>query len=435
MASLLGAGEANTPPSAPAPSPAAGPRRTVVVMPLRPQGVDETTAAQATELVVGSFSVRRDYALVTLSDAANSAQWNALRDSLACPPEKPDCSGKLPQGLNAELLVTGTIGAVGDQISVTTSLVRVADATVVSSAAVTVSAPKDLPRGIKELVARLMGETSDETTPAFSLPPGEVTSLAVLDLGAHGVHDTTANNLTQVLAVELKKIRGTSVIGREDVRAMLQLQAAKASVGCDDMACLVEIGGALGVDKLVTGSVGRVSNTYIVTLRLVSARNSRVENLVTESFSGQEEQLIRAVRRAGRALLGITSAEPGTLVIAAPHEGVRVQLDGKALGTTPLKPLSNLSPGAHALQVTKDGYEGWSGDVYVDPAETTAVWVELHKKPLRWYQRWWLWAGAGAVTTVTVGILAAVGLGVATTVAILVSPAGQTSSGTVVAGE
>ncbi|MEW5852768.1 MAG: hypothetical protein AB2A00_28550 [Myxococcota bacterium] len=44
----------------------------------------------------------------------------SVRDSLACPPEKPDCGGKLPQGLNAELLVTGTIGAVGEQFSVNT---------------------------------------------------------------------------------------------------------------------------------------------------------------------------------------------------------------------------------------------------------------------------------------------------------------------------
>jgi hypothetical protein len=45
---------------------------------------------------------------------------------------------------------------------------------------------------------------------------------------------------------------------------MLALEQAKQSVGCgSDMACLAEIGGALGADYLITGSVLLVGDTYL----------------------------------------------------------------------------------------------------------------------------------------------------------------------------
>ena len=59
---------------------------------------------------------------------------------------------------------------------------------------------------------------------------------------------------------------------------------------------VAEIGGALGVDCLIVGDVGKVAENFMVSLRMLDVNESLVLSRVTESFRGQEEQLLPAVR-------------------------------------------------------------------------------------------------------------------------------------------
>jgi len=43
---------------------------------------------------------------------------------------------------------------------------------------------------------------------------------------------------------------------------MLGFEQKKQLSGCTDTSCMVAIGGALGVDKIVTGTVGKLGESY-----------------------------------------------------------------------------------------------------------------------------------------------------------------------------
>ena len=58
-----------------------------------------------------------------------------------------------------------------------------------------------------------------------------------------------------------------------------------------------------------------------------------VDSRVTESFVGLEEQLMAALRFAGRKLLGIETSEPGILAVGAHHAEVKVTIDGTRSAT------------------------------------------------------------------------------------------------------
>jgi hypothetical protein len=263
------------------------------------------------------------------------------------------------------------------------------------------------------MISRLFGEKLAAKAPGFRLAAGQKMSLAVFDLSPSGVPKEFAENLTQVLSVALKRIEGTSVVGKQDILAMLQLEEHKSLVGCEgETSCISEIGGALGVDKMVVGNVGKMAESYVVSLRLIDPREAKVESRVTELFQGQEDQLIRAVRLAGRRLLGIEKGSPGQLAISASQEKAEVFLDSQPHGKLPMPPLGSLTAGRHILRVVKDGYETWQSDIYIDPGETTAVWVKLTEEPERWYEKWWVWGLVGAVVvgvTTTAIVLAAPG--------------------------
>ena len=101
-------------------------------------------------------------------------------------------------------------------------------------------------------------------------------------------------------------------------------------------------------------------------------------------------------------------------------------LDGKRLGLAPLPPVTDLPAGVHALHVAKAGFRDHYGDVYVDPGETSAVWVRLERIPVpRWYQRPWLVTGLAVpavvgppVAAALVGVLGSVVVGVVYAVAV-----------------
>ena len=132
---------------------------------------------------------------------------------------------------------------------------------------------------------------------------------------------------------------------------------------------------------------------------------------------GTEATLIPAIRTAGRKLLGIESNEPGSLGVSSSEPEARVFLDGQEHGVLPMPPIQALSPGRYSLRVQKDGYYDWNGDVYVNPLDNTAMWVELQPRPTKWYKQWWVWTGVGVVAA-----------GIATTLAMTLQP--EATSGT-----
>ncbi len=198
------------------------------------------------------------------------------------------------------------------------------------------------------------------------------------------------------------------MIGRDDVAALIQLEKDKTMLGCTgDVECLAEIGAALGVDKLVVGQVGKLAERYVVSLRLLDTRQVKVESLAQETFAGSEEQLIGAVRHAGRKLLGVALEATGKLAVSSNEEDATLLVDGEERGLLPLPPLQGLPAGRHLLTVTKDGFHDWQSDVYVSPDETGVVWATLEKRPTPWYLSWWFWtlSGASAVSIVTTGVV------------------------------
>jgi hypothetical protein len=71
--------------------------------------------------------------------------------------------------------------------------------------------------------------------------------------------------------------RGTPprVAVADDLRTLMNIHAEKEAAGCDDTACLAEIGGALGARYVLNGSVGTLGGSAVLQLSLFDVENSR----------------------------------------------------------------------------------------------------------------------------------------------------------------
>lgn len=111
------------------------------------------------------------------------------------------------------------------------------------------------------------------------------------------------------------------VIGQDDITALLGFEKQKDLVGCDDMSCIADIGGALGVDRLVVVKIAHLQNEWVSTAKLINIRDARVESRSSDFVSGDVRELLRAVPDIVRKLFaggGNISAQTTPPTPAAP---------------------------------------------------------------------------------------------------------------------
>ncbi|MEK7704885.1 MAG: hypothetical protein AAB426_07995, partial [Myxococcota bacterium] len=88
------------------------------------------------------------------------------------------------------------------------------------------------------------------------------------------------------------------VIGAQDINAILGLDKMKDALGCNDLSCAVQIGGALGVDLLLTGSVSTLGDEMIVSLTLIDTRESVAKKRAQARVADEERFYAHAIAAA-----------------------------------------------------------------------------------------------------------------------------------------
>ncbi len=120
--------------------------------------------------------------------------------------------------------------------------------------------------------------------------------VAVLDIQGTGIDVQLLPTLTEVLTVEIDALGKYKVVAGRDIQSMLGFEQQKDMLGCTDAACLAEIGGALGVDRIVASHIGKVGSTYVVNIKLINIRKADTEGRVYETVRGEVDALINTIR-------------------------------------------------------------------------------------------------------------------------------------------
>jgi hypothetical protein len=217
------------------------------------------------------------------------------------------------------------------------------------------------------------------------------------------------------------------VIGRDDIMRVLDLEAEKQSLGCDNDKCLAEVGQALDAARIVTGSLDKLGDGYMVTMSEIDAKTLEAIGRVQERVSVDENKLVDAVTRLASELVKKAStvatgstvrgfASAGSLEIETDPRGAKIVLAGTELGQSPTK-IDNLATGTQKLRLIRDDYEPVEVDVPIYSGGTTKVNAEMRilralaEQNLQVRQEKWResnqWHTAGAWTKVGVGTFVA----------------------------
>ena len=174
--------------------------------------------------------------------------------------------------------------------------------------------------------------------------------------------------ITNYMTTELYEVPGYRVISWSDVSQMLEHQAGMQIFGCEDEQCFAEIGGALGVDYIVSGDIGALGDRFIMTIRQIDIVRAETVSRVSRRVTGNIGLLIDELPAMVRELFGAetvarTKAEDradrlGSIYIQSNPSGASVEIDGQSMDVVTPVTLRDIPAGERRIIVRKGNYYG-----------------------------------------------------------------------------
>jgi hypothetical protein len=243
--------------------------------------------------------------------------------------------------------------------------------------------------------------------------------IAVWRFDALGIEPELVARLETLFRMELARLSKVPLPGRRDIERAVTADQQQCT---GEERCLAAIGKKLGVDVVVTGTVGAMGSSYVLNIKAVEvASQKQIRRIESDPLRGSPDDLIEGVRVAAYRLLAPEQLH-GSIQVQTDIIGAEVRLDDKPIGKTPLANvgvISKLALGKHALRVQAPGYDPFDDEVDVHFQKVSQVEVRLlqskdvigtgkvervERRPF--YTRTWFIIGVGVVA---VGLGALIG--------------------------
>ncbi len=265
--------------------------------------------------------------------------------------------------------------------------------------------------------------TAVTAQPAPSPTPGEGPEaaldqkIAVWRFDALGIEPELVARLETLFRMELARLSKVPLPTRRDIERAVTSEQQNCT---GEEKCLAAIGRKIGVDVVITGTVGAMGASYVLNIKAVDvATQKQIKRIESDPLRGSPDELIEGMRVAAYRLLAPAQLH-GSIQVQTDIIGAEVRLDDKAIGKTPLPNLGVLSKqplGKHKLVVQAPGYDPFEDVVDVHFQKVSQVEVRLipskevigtgrfqvvERKPF--YTRTWFIVGVG-VAAVLLGAI------------------------------
>ena len=110
-------------------------------------------------------------------------------------------------------------------------------------------------------------------------------TVAVLDFDANGIPEYEVETLVERLRSELPNTGAVRLVDRKMLENILKEQGLQQS-GCTTDECAAQIGELLGAQFMISGSIGKLENTFTVDMKMVSVSTGAAERAKNLNFEG-----------------------------------------------------------------------------------------------------------------------------------------------------
>jgi hypothetical protein len=212
----------------------------------------------------------------------------------------------------------------------------------------------------------------------------EMLQIAVIDLSnTGGISQEESGTLTNRLRSMLVLTNAFIVLERGKMQGILDEQGFQQS-GCTSTECVVEMGKLLNVQKIISGSIGKLGKIYTTDISLIDIKTARIEKSFIFDHEGEIGGLLKIMETIANDMASkVTGSKKeeekfGMIQIKSEPQKANIYLDEQLVGSSPLV-LKEVPVGTHSLQLKANGYEDYQRKIMISGSEPFRVNVRLRK--------------------------------------------------------
>jgi hypothetical protein len=187
--------------------------------------------------------------------------------------------------------------------------------------------------------------------------------IAVMDFSTTGgLSKQETVTLGTRLSSMLVKTNAFIVLERGKMEQILEEQGFQQS-GCTTTECAVEVGKMVNVQKMVSGSIGKVGRTYTIDLSVIDVRTAQIEKSFFQDYKGEIDGLLDIMQGIANQIADMATVKPAeiksfNLSIESDPKDAQLFLNDKKAGSTPFK--SKAKEGLELeIRIEKPNYKVW----------------------------------------------------------------------------
>ena len=174
----------------------------------------------------------------------------------------------------------------------------------------------------------------NQLTPETSaqLAAGKET-VAILDFEGRGISQMEAQTLTDRFMSDMVNTNAVIMVERNQMEEIMQEQGFQQS-GCTTSECAAEVGALLGVQNMVSGSFGKLGNSYTIDAKLFSVSTGGTIRSVSKTYKGEVDGLLTIIEIVAWELVGMQAPADklAKLASADPSQAAAVKKERKPMG-------------------------------------------------------------------------------------------------------
>lgn len=132
----------------------------------------------------------------------------------------------------------------------------------------------------------------------------EPPKLLLQDIQPKGIDPDVASSLTDLLELAIERGRLFTVVSQQDLRALLKIEEQRILLGLEEgqEERMAELARKVDAPYALATSVGKVGDSYVLSLRLLDVGRVSVIRRINQTLVGDETGLIGSIRTAALAL-------------------------------------------------------------------------------------------------------------------------------------
>jgi hypothetical protein len=120
--------------------------------------------------------------------------------------------------------------------------------------------------------------------------------VAVFDFDARaGIGQGEAASLSDIFSSQLAQTGKYILVERNGIKRILSEQGFQQSDACSSVECLVEVGKILKVEKIFSGTIGKIGKLYTVSIQLINVSTGQIEMSKGRQHEGEIEDLATTI--------------------------------------------------------------------------------------------------------------------------------------------